>query len=252
MQTHNSAAISVKGLNVRRGGKNVVVDLDFEVAAGEVFALLGGNGAGKSTTLLTCIGILQASTGEVNILGKSASKDTEAVRRSIAYLSENAALYDHLSARENLRYFLSLADTEFDGQAIEEALDTVDLQNAARGQRTANFSKGMRQKVAIALAILRNTPVLLLDEPTSGLDPVAVDEFNRLLGRLCQRGVAVLMVTHDLFGACEVATRVGVLQEGRLVASFSANTDTGSAPGIDVDAVRQAFTARAFDTGAAA
>ncbi|MDP2140690.1 MAG: ABC transporter ATP-binding protein [Gammaproteobacteria bacterium] len=237
-------ALKVSNLHVSRNGREVLSDLSFSVASGEVFALLGGNGAGKSTTLLTCIGLLPPSRGDVFVLGTSPSQDPEVVRRSLAYLSETATLYEHLSARENLRYFLDLAGNNASAAAIDEALDTVGLQPEARDQRTGSFSKGMRQKVAIALAILRETPVLLLDEPTSGLDPVAVEEFNQLLNTLRNRGVAVLMVTHDLFGACEVATRVGLLRDGRLVASFSATEDrNGGRAHIDVDTVRRAFSA---------
>jgi ABC-2 type transport system ATP-binding protein len=245
MTSATTAALLVRNLHVTRGGKDVLSNLDFSVAAGEVFALLGGNGAGKSTTLLTCIGLLAPSRGEVQVLGRAPSKEPEAVRASLAYLSETATLYEHLSARENLRYFLDLAGKNASNEALEAALDTVGLQAAARDQRTARFSKGMRQKVAIALAILRETPVLLLDEPTSGLDPVAVDEFNQLLITLRQRGVAILMVTHDLFGACEVATSIGLLRDGRLVSSFVADTDAqGRHMPLDVEMVRRAFSAR--------
>lgn len=246
MSAAHEPALQVRNLHVTRSGKEVLSRLDFTVAAGEVFALLGGNGAGKSTTLLTCIGLLAPSQGDVRILGRAPSAEPEAVRASLAYLSETATLYEHLSARENLRYFLDLAGKNASDEALESALDTVGLQPAARDQRTARFSKGMRQKVAIALAILRETPVLLLDEPTSGLDPVAVDEFNQLLITLRQRGVAILMVTHDLFGACEVATSIGLLRDGRLVSTFTAGTGAdGQHMPLDVETVRRAFSGKA-------
>ncbi|WP_156412800.1 ABC transporter ATP-binding protein [Pseudohongiella spirulinae] len=240
-----SAAIEVVGLHVNRQGAEVLRDLNFQVAPGEVFALLGGNGAGKSTTLLTCIGMLKPAKGDVMICGRSASNEPELVRGSLAYLSETASLYEHLSARENLHYFLELAGMTPDPQAIEQALDTVSLQSEARDRRSAGFSKGMRQKVAIALALLRQTPVLLLDEPTSGLDPIAVEEFNQLLTTLCQRGVAVLMVTHDLFGACEVSARIGLLRNGQLVTQFEAGIDDkGERVHIDVETVKRAFAGK--------
>jgi ABC-2 type transport system ATP-binding protein len=238
--------IVVEGLHVQRQGHEVLSDLSFEVAPGEVFALLGGNGAGKSTTLLTCIGILKPSAGDVRICGSSVRSHAHKVRRSLAYLSEQASLYEHLSARENLRYFLELADMRVADRAIDEALDTVGLQHEARDRLCADFSKGMRQKVAIALALLRQTPVLLLDEPTSGLDPLAVEEFNQLLATLCKREVATLMVTHDLFGACEVASRIGLLRDGRLVSQFSAEQDEAAGlNGLHVETIKRAFAGRA-------
>lgn len=241
----SDAVIQVSGLHVTRQGREVLSDLNFEVAPGEVFALLGGNGAGKSTTLLTCIGMLTPSRGDIEICGHSASREPEAVRRSVAYLSETASLYEHLSARENLRYFLELADIHPDADAIEAALDTVSLQAEARDRRSAGFSKGMRQKVAIALALLRRTPVLLLDEPTSGLDPIAVQEFNQLLMTLCERDVSVLMVTHDLFGACEVSSRIGLLRDGCLVNQFEAGADEqGNRVPVDVATVKRAFAGK--------
>jgi ABC-2 type transport system ATP-binding protein len=239
------SVIDIHGLHVARQGREVLSDVNVQVAAGEVFALLGGNGAGKSTTLLTCIGILKPTRGGVTICGRSAAREPEAVRRSVAYLSENASLYEHLSARENLRYFLELAGRKPDADAIEAALDVVSLQNEARARRSGGFSKGMRQKVAIALALLRETPVLLLDEPTSGLDPVAVDEFHDLLDTLCRRGVAILMVTHDLFGACEVSAKIGLLRDGRLVQRFDAGRDpNGQFIHVDVETVKRAFAGR--------
>lgn len=231
-------AIEVDSLRVERQGKVVLRDLSFSVARGEVFALLGGNGAGKSTTLLTCIGLLAPGSGDVRILGQSVRTSIEEVRRSVAYLSETANLYEHLSARENLMYFLSLAGQPVSDGALEYALETVQLQSDAWDRRTGSFSKGMRQKVAIALALLRETPVLLLDEPTSGLDPVAVEEFNQLLLTLKTRSVAVLMVTHDLFGACEVSSRIGLLRDGQLVHTFEV-PDDGST--IDIQRVKRAF-----------
>ena len=141
-------------------------------------ALLGGNGAGKSTTLLTFLGFLNPASGSVHVRGRDVNESLSAARQAIAFLPEAATLYGHLSAYENLRYFLSLAGTDTGRETLDDALDRVALQPEARGMRMETYSKGMRQKVAIALAILRDTPILLLDEPTSGLDPVAIDEFK--------------------------------------------------------------------------
>jgi len=215
-------AITVDQLVVRRGQRDVLKGITFSVAKGEVFALLGGNGAGKSTTLLALLGFLAPVSGRACIMEQSVADAPEAARRHIAYLPEAANLYDHLDAYDNLRYLLALSGRQPARAAIDAALDQVKLQTEARARPLVGYSKGMRQKTAIALALLREAPVLLLDEPTSGLDPLAIDEFNALLKTLAAAGCAVLLVTHDLFGACQVADRIALLRDGRLQGEFQA------------------------------
>lgn len=233
-------ALEARSLSLVRDGAEVLKDVSFSVAPGEIYALLGGNGAGKSTTLLTFLGFLAPSSGSVLVGGQPVGEDVKRAREQIAYLPEAASLYGHLDAYENLGYFLDLAGRKVSRVAMDEALDQVALPREARGRRMQSYSKGMRQKTAIALALLRDTPILLLDEPTSGLDPVAIDEFHDMVKALAGAGRSVLMVTHDVYGACQVADRVGLLRGGRLVGSFEA-----SAGGrIDTEAVHAAFAAR--------
>ncbi len=229
--------LEADALAVSRGGRPVLRGVSFAVQAGETYALLGGNGAGKSTTLLTFLGFLQPDSGAARVLGRRVEADLAAARRVIAYLPESAALYDHLDARENLRYLLDLGGSHAEARDLERALDDVALPDAARSRRLAEHSKGMRQKVALALALLRDSEVLLLDEPTSGLDPLAIDEFHALVRRLAGAGKAVLMVTHDLYGACRSADRIGLLRDGALVHEFVAPTDGH----IDMAAVHLIF-----------
>lgn len=225
-------------LQVIRSDKEVLSGISFSVESGEVYALLGGNGAGKSTTLLSFLGFLSPSGGSVRVNGANVGDDLAAARKAIAYLPESASLYEHLNARENLRYFLQLAGAPASDPAIETALDRVSLDLDARGNKLKGYSKGMRQKVAIALAILRDTDILLLDEPTSGLDPSAIDEFHRLVSGLAASEKTVLMVTHDVYGACQVADRIGLLRGGKLVGEFSASDDGR----IETEAVHRAFS----------
>lgn len=215
-------------------------EVSFTVAQGEIFALLGGNGAGKSSTLLTFLGFLEPSAGMALVNGQSVSSKVSAARASIAYLPESASLYGHMTAYENLDYFLDLAGKSASRADIDGALDRVALPQEARTRRLQSYSKGMRQKTAIALALLRETPILLLDEPTSGLDPVAIDEFHDLVKALAQGGQTILMVTHDVYGACQVADRVGLLRHGKLVGSFSAENGKR----IDTETVHAAFAER--------
>ena len=234
-------AISINNLVVERGGNPVLHDVSFDIKKGEIFALLGGNGAGKSTTLLTLLGFIKPVSGSAQILSHDIVKDMKSIRASVAYLPEAATLYGHLSAYENLDYFLSLAKIKTVSSNMDDVLDIVALQRDARKQHLSSYSKGMRQKVAIALALLRDTPVLLMDEPTSGLDPVAIDEFNVLARQLANDGKTILMVTHDVYGACQVADRIGLLRGGQLVGSF----DAQDGKRIDTEGVHAAFAERA-------
>lgn len=209
--------IAVDNLVVERGGRRVLNDLSLTVSAGEIYALLGGNGAGKSTTLSALLGFLKPVSGSLLVAGVDPASNAEAARHKIAYLPENVALYEHLTARENIDYFLALAGEAHGADQIEAAFDAAGLQAEARDRPLGGYSKGMRQKVAIALAVVRQVPVLLLDEPTSGLDPRATADFNALIGALKARGTAILMVTHDLLGAADCADRIGFLDAGRIV-----------------------------------
>jgi len=233
--------LEAENLSINRANKAVVKNLSFSVQKGEVFGLLGGNGAGKSTTLLAFLGFITSTKGSARVNGVDVTKDSAAARRAIAYLPESANLYPHLTARENIEYFLSLAKAKRSKDDIDDALNQVSLAVDARDQRLSSYSKGMRQKVAIAVAILRQAPILFLDEPTSGLDPVAIDEFNRLITKLSQAGTTVLIVTHDVYGACQVADRIGLLRHGELVGMFEANEDKQ----ISADEVHHAFSSGA-------
>jgi ABC-2 type transport system ATP-binding protein len=196
---------------------HVVLDgLTLAVPEGSITALLGGNGAGKSTTLSVLLGFARARSGRVALCGVDPAAEPDRARRRVAYLPENVALYEHLSAIENADYLLALSGERQRRAAIVDALAAAGLQERAWDQRLSGFSKGMRQKVAIAVALLRQVPVLLLDEPTSGLDPRATADFNALLLAVRARGTAILMVTHDLLSAADVADRIAFLESGRV------------------------------------
>lgn len=209
-------AIALSGVHYSYGAAPVLRGLDLCVQPGEIYALLGGNGAGKSTTLSALLGFIAPGEGTVRVCGIDPVADPQGARAQMAYVAENVSLYEHLTARENIGYFLALAGNRRGAETIEPALEAVGLPAEAWDRRLSGFSKGMRQKVAIALALARDVPVLLLDEPTSGLDPRAVLEFNRLLDTARARKVAVLMVTHDLVSAVDIADRIGFLTAGTI------------------------------------
>lgn len=227
-------------LSVNYAQHTVLDDVSFSVKEGEVFALLGGNGAGKSTAIKTFIGTVPPTSGSASVMGMSVADDIDQIRNKVAYLPESVMLYGHLTGKENIEYFLSLAELSRSKQDIEQALSRVALQRQAWDRSLSNYSKGMRQKTAIALALLRKAPVLLLDEPTSGLDPSAIDEFNQLIATLAQEGTTVFMVSHDVYGACQIAHRIGLLDNGKIVGNFERNSNSN----IDTEEVHAAFTQR--------
>ena len=237
---HAQDVIVASSLRVHFNNQVVLDDVNFNVGQGEVFALLGGNGAGKSTTLKTFLGTVSPVGGSATVLGMPVNKDIDAIREKVAYLPESVNLYGHLTGVENIKYFLSLADISRSEPEIAQALTRVALQEKAWHQAMSNYSKGMRQKTAIALALLREAPILFLDEPTSGLDPNAIDEFNQLIATLAAEGTTVFMVTHDVYGACQIAHRIGLLDHGKIVGMF----ERGDLPHIDTEAVHSAFSAR--------
>ncbi|MBL8862343.1 MAG: ABC transporter ATP-binding protein [Planctomycetes bacterium] len=196
--------------------------LDLRVEPGEIFALLGPNGAGKTTTINLFLGFLTPDSGEARVAGTSVAADPVAARRKLAYIPEMVSLYPRFSGVENLDYFSRLGGHQRRRDELYGLLEKAGLQREAAERRVGTYSKGMRQKVGIALALATGAKALLLDEPTSGLDPAASHEFSRMLKRLAGEGVAVLMATHDLFRAREDAARVGILVGGRLVAQYSA------------------------------
>lgn len=232
--------IVADSLSVTFGQRTVLDNVSFSVAEGEVFTLLGGNGAGKSTTLKTFLGTVRPSAGLATVLGQSLNDKNNDIRSKVAYLPESVMLYGHLTGLENIEYFLSLAGVQRTEADIEAALHKVALQADAWQQNLSDYSKGMRQKTAIALALLREAPVLFLDEPTSGLDPSAIDEFNQLITQLSGSGTTIFMVTHDVYGACQVAHRIGLLDSGKIVGMFERQGEQQ----IDTETVHKAFAQR--------
>jgi ABC-2 type transport system ATP-binding protein len=200
---------------------NLALDrLTLSVQPGEVFCLLGANGAGKTTTIHLFLGFLRPSSGEARVAGLSAAQQPLEVRRLLAYIPEQVTLYGNFTGLENLAYFSELAGHRYSKADLRGFLTEAGLGDEAVDRRVSTYSKGMRQKVGIAIALAKRAQALLLDEPTSGLDPKASNEFSSLIRRLAGQGVAVLMATHDLFRAKELGTRVGIMKHGRLVATL--------------------------------
>jgi ABC-2 type transport system ATP-binding protein len=192
--------------------------LNLGVKAGELFCLLGANGAGKTTTINLFLDFIVPTEGSCLVDGVDANRAPLEAKRLLSYVSENVTLYENFTARQNLDFFARLGGKRQLGRADYHAvLGRVGLQERAFEQRLKYFSKGMRQKLGIAIAIVKDAPNILLDEPTVGLDPKAGAEFMALLEGLRDEGKSIFMCTHDVFRAKEHADRVGIMKEGRLV-----------------------------------
>jgi ABC-2 type transport system ATP-binding protein len=209
-------------LTKKYGNHIALNDLNLNIKKGEIFALLGQNGAGKTTTINLFLGFIKPTEGELKINGISVSTNAQETKKDVAYIPETVMLYPNLSGIENLNYFSSLAGFKYSNTELAYFLEKAGLQIEAHTLHLGGYSKGMRQKVGIAIAIAKKAKVLLLDEPTSGLDPKASNEFSKILKELSAEGTAILMATHDIFRAKEVATHIGIMKQGTLVSIINA------------------------------
>ena len=205
------------------GDYKALNNLNLKLNEGEIFALLGQNGAGKSTTINIFLGFVKPTEGVAKINGISVVDHPEETKKFIAYIPETVLLYPNLTGVENLKFFSSLAGFDYDNEALTNFLSKAGLQSDAHNNRLDGYSKGMRQKVGIAIAIAKKAKVLLLDEPTSGLDPKASNEFSEILKELASEGTTIFMATHDIFRAKEVADRIGIMKQGNLISEINAD-----------------------------
>jgi ABC-2 type transport system ATP-binding protein len=202
-----------------------VDDVSFTVQPGEILAVLGGNGAGKTTTINLFLNLIEPTRGEACICGFITHKEPLLAKRHVAFVSENVMLHGNFTALENVEYFTRLgAGPPLSKDDYAAALRRVGLADESHEQKVRTFSKGMRQKCGIAIAILKNAQAILLDEPTSGLDPKAGFEFLRLLDSLRRDGRAILMSTHDIFRARDIADTIAIMDRGRLVTRVPASS----------------------------
>lgn len=215
----------IQALNLTKAydQKTALDGLTLTVNPGNIYALLGSNGAGKTTTINLFLNFISPTSGAASIDGLDVTRDPKSVRQRVAYIPENLMLYPQLTGIENLEYFSALAGKKYPETQLREFLSEAGLQTAAHTQRVNGYSKGMRQKVGIAIALAKQAKALLLDEPTSGLDPKASNEFAALLKKLSIQGVATLMATHDLFRAIETGTHIGIMREGKLVQQLASS-----------------------------
>jgi Cu-processing system ATP-binding protein len=211
-----AAAISVRGAVKHYGAVRAVDGVDLEIGRGEVFGLIGHNGAGKSTLFKMMLGLVRATAGDIRIHGAPVrGGGFRAVRRTIGYLPENVVLYDNLTGIETLRYFARLKSAPL--ADCTTVLERVGLTHAA-GRAVREYSKGMRQRLGFAQALLGRPQVLFLDEPTTGLDPEAIRSFYATLRELRADGVTMIVTSHILAELQERVDRLAILSGGRVQA----------------------------------
>lgn len=192
--------------------------LNLKIDQGEIFCMFGANGAGKTTAINLFLGFIPPTEGTALIEGIDVVKEPLKSKEYVAFVSENVMLYGNFTAYQNLDYFSKLAGKRNLTKAdYAEVMKKVGLQEEAFDMRTKNFSKGMRQKLGIAVSILKDTPNLILDEPTSGLDPRSGQEFLELLLELKEKEKSIFISSHDIFRAKYIADRVGFMLQGKLV-----------------------------------
>jgi ABC-2 type transport system ATP-binding protein len=205
------------GLTKTYGEHTALNSLDLTVPKGEIFCLLGQNGAGKTTTINLFLGFIPPTSGSAKVNGVEVTINGTASKRHISYIPEVVMLYGNLTGVENLEYFSRLAGYRYTGSMLTGFLSKAGLQKETHHKKLGTFSKGMRQKVGIAIALAKNADVILMDEPTSGLDPKATAEFTAIVRELAAENKSILMATHDIFNAVNVGSRIGIMKQGSLV-----------------------------------
>jgi ABC-2 type transport system ATP-binding protein len=212
-------ALSIRGLSKTFGPKVAVDNLTLTVRAGELYALLGPNGAGKTTTLRMVAGLLKPNSGEIGVFGHDVLGDPAAAKRVIAWAPDEPMLYDRLTPLEYLEFVAGLWGVEpaVAMPKAEELLRWLGLWDN-RGERCEGFSRGMKQKTALAGALIHDPQLLILDEPLTGLDAAVARQVKDLLQARVKAGATVILTTHILEVAERMADRIGIIQHGRLVA----------------------------------
>ena len=209
--------IQATQLGKQYNGTAALSNLNLSIDKGEIFCLLGQNGAGKTTTINLFLGFTEATSGKATINDLEVKPNETFTKKYVAYIPEVVQLYGNLDGIENLDFFSRLAGFKYSKKILAGFLTKAGLQTEAHEKRLSAYSKGMRQKVGIAIALAKNADVILMDEPTSGLDPKATSEFTKICKELATDGKTIFMATHDIFNAVNVGTRIGIMKGGELV-----------------------------------
>jgi ABC-2 type transport system ATP-binding protein len=229
--------VRVEGLSRRFGAVQAVAGASFEVRRGEMFGLIGPDGAGKTTTLRTILGLLRPDAGRVVTCGLDPLRERRRLSSKVGYLSQRFSLYGDLSVDENVAFFAEIHDVERYAERREALLDMVRL-TPFRSRLAERLSGGMKQKLALVCTLVHTPELLVLDEPTTGVDPVSRRDFWRLLGRLQRDGLTILLTTPYLDEA-ERCTRVALVDHGRVLTVDAPDALRAGEPGVMVELVAE-------------
>jgi ABC-2 type transport system ATP-binding protein len=212
-----TAAITITSLSKKYGSFHALEDVSLKIATGEIFGFLGHNGAGKTTTINILTTLLAPTSGSASVCGFDVVKYSMKAREHIGYVPENVRLYESMSARDNLTFFAKLSGVANPQQRVVEVLDILECPELI-DKRVGAMSKGLRQRIGLAQAILHRPQVLFLDEPTSGLDPLGIKMLRDLILKLNKElGMTIFMNTHLISEVAKTCTSIGVLNRGKLV-----------------------------------
>ena len=222
--------IQLNGLSKHYGSKKAVENLSLKINKGEIFGLLGPNGAGKTTTILMMLGLSEPTSGEALVCGINATNNPIAVKRKVGYMPDNVGFYDNMTALENLMYIGRLSGIPEEKIAVKarETMGLVGLGDELY-KKTGAYSRGMKQRLALADLLIREPEVMILDEPTLGIDPAGIKEFLVLIRQLSrQQGLTVLLSSHHLHQMQQICDRVGIFVEGQLLMEGNIDTLSGN------------------------
>lgn len=240
MDFGNETVLKATGITKKYGAAKALDKVSIEIKRGMIYGLIGENGAGKSTFMRTIMGLISIDEGSIELFGTT---DLQAARRRMGQSIETPALYPELTARDNLR--IQAANGGVSDREIEDLLKMMRLENTGK-KKAKNFSLGMRQRLAIANALIANPEFLILDEPTNGMDPAGMAEMREIIQRLVkERGITVLLSSHLLDELSQIATHYGILHEGHLIKELSKEElaqESRQFIKIDTSATEQAVT----------
>ena len=240
MDFGNETVLKATGITKKYGAAKALDKVSIEIKRGMIYGLIGENGAGKSTFMRTIMGLISIDEGSIELFGTT---DLQAARRRMCQSIETPALYPELTARDNLR--IQAANGGVSDREIEDLLKMMRLENTGK-KKAKNFSLGMRQRLAIANALITNPEFLILDEPTNGMDPAGMAEMREIIQRLVkERGITVLLSSHLLDELSQIATHYGILHEGHLIKELSKEElaqESRQFIKIDTSATEQAVT----------